>query len=91
MAAKESIFGSQSERELFTTINSRWADRFTVYPSLPFATLIKLGAMTLTHTEREFLLKTNVDYCTKQGRPSAVDPFRRNLIGNEREAEMTQG
>jgi len=71
MPARESIFGSGSERELFTTINSRWADRFAVYPSLPFATLIDLGGMDLKHSEREFLLKTNVDYtlCTKRGQP----------------------
>jgi hypothetical protein len=71
MAARESIFGSASERELFATIKSQWADRFAVYPSLPFATLIDIGAIQLTHTEREFLLKTNVDYtlCTSRGRP----------------------
>lgn len=72
MTARNSIFGSGSERELYTAINSRWADRFAVYPSLPFATLIELRALNLTTSEREFLLKTNVDYtiCTKQdGRP----------------------
>lgn len=71
MPARESIFGSSSERELFTTINSGWADRFAVYPSLPFATVIELGGLDLKHSEREFLLKTSIDYtlCTKRGRP----------------------
>jgi hypothetical protein len=62
MPARQSIFGSQSERVLFTAIKSQWTDRFALYPSLPFATLIDLGAMNLRRAEREFLLKTNVDY-----------------------------
>ena len=69
--ARQSIFGSQSERALFTAIKSQWTDRFALYPSLPFATLIDLGAMKLRNAEREFLLKTNVDYtlCTSLGKP----------------------
>lgn len=72
MTVRSTIFGSGSERDLYTAISSRWADRFAVYPSLPFATLIELRALNLTNSEREFLLKTNVDYtiCTKRdGRP----------------------
>jgi hypothetical protein len=71
MPARESIFGSRSERELFTAIKSRWGDRFSVHPNLPFANVIEIGNLDLKHSEREFLLKTSIDYtlCTKQGRP----------------------
>jgi hypothetical protein len=72
MTVRPSIFGSGSERDLYRAISSRWTDRFAVYPSIPFATLIELRGLNLANSEREFLLKTNVDYtiCTKRdGRP----------------------
>lgn len=71
MSIKKSVFGSASERELFTAIDSQWGDRFAVYPSLPFANIIDLTRLELTPAERSFLLKTSVDYtlCTKRGRP----------------------
>ena len=73
MTAKQSIFGSGSEKGLFQAINSRWGDRFRIYPSLPFASIIDITRLiNLSSSEREFLLKTSVDFtlCTrKQARP----------------------
>jgi hypothetical protein len=44
------------EQQLFTSINSRWSDRFDVYPSLPFASVIDFSDEALAPSERTFLL-----------------------------------
>ena len=72
MRIKKTIFGSGNEKELFQTINSNWSDKFDVYPSLPYTTIIDfLNEQNLSQQEKNFLKKANVDYtvCTKEGEP----------------------
>ena len=72
MSVRKTIFGSQSERELFVSIDSHWSERgFVLYPSLPFASIFDITKLDVTPEEKSFLLKTSVDYtlCTKQGQP----------------------
>jgi hypothetical protein len=72
MSVRKTIFGSRSEHELFSSIDSYWSTRgFVLYPSLPFASIFDITKPELTAEERSFLLKTSVDYtlCTKEGQP----------------------
>ncbi len=70
---RKSVFGSKSEKELFSNLHTRWGARFDLWPSLPFSQIIdfpKLGTY-ISEKERDFLFKTSVDYtlCTKTGAP----------------------
>lgn len=71
MKIRNYVFGSGNEKELFNTLKTHWAQRFDLYPSLPFASIIDIDDARLSDTERSFLYKTSVDYtlCTKQGKP----------------------
>jgi len=62
-AAKKTVFCSKVERASFTAIQSQWADRFNVYPSLPLSNLIDfMSDSSLSQKERDTLLKTSVDF-----------------------------
>jgi hypothetical protein len=72
MKVRRTVFDSESERNLFAVIESRWSQRgFVLYPSLPFANIFDITTPEVTPEERSFLLKTSIDYtlCTKEGRP----------------------
>lgn len=71
MKTRKSVFGSESEKELFKTLNSHWGQNFDLYPSLPFTSIIDIQDAVLSDKERNFLFKTSVDYtlCTKKGGP----------------------
>jgi hypothetical protein len=66
-----SIFGSKSEARAFKTLLSRWSPNLSLYPSLPLANLLEVEAGELKPKERDFYLKTSVDYtfCELDGRP----------------------
>ena len=66
-----SIFGSKSEARAFKTLLSRWSPNLSLYPSLPLANLLEVEAGELNPKERDFYLKTSVDYtfCELDGRP----------------------
>lgn len=69
MKIRDSVFGSRQERGFYATLKSTWADRFNLYPSLPFAAIIDFEDMVLTERARSYLLKTSVDFtlCEKKG------------------------
>jgi len=71
MTVRNSIFGSNSESELFASLKTRWADKgLDLYPSIPFAQLINLKELGLGEKERDFLYKTSVDYTfCERGKP----------------------
>ena len=70
---RRSVFGSRGEKELFTSLHTHWGARFDLWPSLPFAQIIDVGTIGhyLKDKERDFFLKTNIDYtlCTRSDRP----------------------
>jgi hypothetical protein len=62
MRIRKSVFGSASERALYKALLTRWSDRFRIYPCLPFFNIIELEEPDLPRGERNYLLKTSVDY-----------------------------
>jgi hypothetical protein len=91
---KRSVFGSRGEKELFTSLHSHWGSRFDLWPSLPLAQIIdiKSAGGYLKGKERDFFLKTNVDYtlCTKNGRPILSVEFDGLGKGFSRRGEYLQ-
>lgn len=71
MKVRSSVFGSGSEKELFSTLNTHWVQKFDLFPSLPFACIINIDDTNLSDREKNFLYKTSVDYtlCTKESKP----------------------
>jgi hypothetical protein len=67
MRIRETVFGSGSEKELYTTLHSRWSEDFNLFPNLPFPNIIELDGDEVSPSEWEYLLKTNVDItlCSK--------------------------
>lgn len=43
MAIRETVFGSKSERRLFQSLLSRWADRFELCHNLPLLRIFDLN------------------------------------------------
>ncbi|GEM_PF-1097460 len=68
MRTRGTVFGSTSEKELFTTLCSTWSKTFNFWPSLPFLSVIELDGDEVSPFEWEFLKKTSVDVtvCTKR-------------------------
>lgn len=68
MKIRDSVFGSGPEREFYSRLKSSWADKFNLYPSLPFASIIDFRDIDLTEKARSYLLKTSVDFtlCEKK-------------------------
>lgn len=71
MSVKENIFDGFHERELFKHLNSRWNQYFNIYPQLPFTKIFDIDSLIIKEKERDFLLKTNIDYtiCNKENKP----------------------
>lgn len=71
MKIKSSVFGSESEKELFKTLNTNWSDKLNLYSNLPFVNIIDVSVSNLSDNEKNFLYKTSVDYtlCTKADNP----------------------
>lgn len=91
---KRSVFGSKAERELFTSLQSRWTTRFDLWPSLPLAQIVDIESARryLTNKELDFFLKTNIDYtlCTKNGHPVLSIEFDGLGKGHSREGVYLQ-
>jgi phage anti-repressor protein len=68
MKIRDSVFGSRSERELYSSLESRWANMFNLYPSLPFTSIIDIGGAKVRDGEKQYLFKTSVDFtlCEKE-------------------------
>lgn len=73
MQIKKSVFGSKSEHELFSSLQSRWSKEFDLWPSLPFSSIVAIekSESALNPKELDFFYKTSIDYtlCTKGGSP----------------------
>ena len=71
MGARGSVFGSKAERRLFLSLQSRWGDRFPIYPSLPFCQVLDVADYNLTPDELAFLFQSSIDYtlCDPHGAP----------------------
>lgn len=91
---KTSVFGSRSEKELFTSLRSQWGAKFDLWPSLPLAQIIDIESVRryLKEKELDFFLKTNIDYtlCTKDGRPILSVEFDGLGKGYSRNGEYVQ-
>lgn len=68
MKIRKSVFGSESERRVYKALESRWAERFDLFPSLPFTNIVDITNANVTNEERSFLHKTSVDFtlCEKE-------------------------
>jgi len=71
MGIRNSVFGSKSEREVFKAIKSEWGKEYNIWHNLPFAQIIDFADLELTRAEKEYLLKTSIDFtlCTKDDKP----------------------
>lgn len=91
---KTSVFGSRAEKELFTSLRSQWGARFDLWPSLPLAQIVDVESAKryLKEKERDFFLKTNIDYtlCTTNGRPILSVEFDGLGKGFSRRGEYVQ-
>jgi len=59
---KKTVFGSKAERALYNALNTKWDNKFHIFPSLPFANLVNFEGVNLKEKEREFLFKTSIDF-----------------------------
>jgi len=91
---RKSVFGSRSEKELFGGLHTRWGSTFDLWPSLPFSQIVDIEAIGpfLSEKERDFFLKTNIDYtlCTKNGSPVLSIEFDGLGKGFSRKGEYVQ-
>src|SRR5437667_9480633 len=91
---RKSVFGSRGEKELFTSLHSQWGPKFDLWPSLPLAQIIDVESAGhyLKEKERDFFLKTNIDYtlCTRSGRPILSIEFDGLGKGFSRRGEYVQ-
>lgn len=71
MSLKENIFNGFHEKELFRYLNSMWKNYFNIYPQLPFTKIFDITSLDIDDKERDFILKTNIDYtiCDKKDKP----------------------
>lgn len=92
MSLKKYIFDGYHEKELFKHLNSMWEDKFNVYPQLPFTKIFDIDTLTISRNERDFLLKTNIDYtvCDKEDKPLMCIEFDGWSRGYNRGGEYIQ-
>ena len=92
MKIRECVFGSGSEKELFATLEFHWAQKFDLFPSLPFASIIDFEDAGPSGSEKSFLYKTSVDYtlCTKMGKPLVSVEFDGMCRGFNRAGQFVQ-
>ena len=92
MSLKECIFDGYHEKELFVHLNSMWKDNFNIYPQLPFTKIVDIETLNISQNERDFLLKTNIDYtvCDKEDKPLMCIEFDGWSHGYNRGGEYIQ-
>lgn len=68
MKIRENAFNSKSERMLYKALDTKWGNKFNLFPSLPFANIIDIEGAGLTEKEQKFLFTTSVDFtlCEKE-------------------------
>lgn len=93
MRARDTIFDSRAERELFSAIEGAWEPAFRLYPHVPYANLIDLDPHRLSAEELSFLHKTTVDFAlaTREGRPLLGVEFDGLGHGVSRHGRYVQG
>jgi hypothetical protein len=71
MSLKKYIFDSSQEERIFAHLKTIWKDKFNIYPQLPFTKIFDIETLTISRKEKDFLLKTNIDYtiCNKKEKP----------------------
>ncbi len=71
MRIRKTVFGSAYERMLYKALLTRWSDKLRIYPCLPFFNVIEVDEPEVPQTERNFLLKTSVDFtlCDESDQP----------------------
>jgi len=57
-----SNFDSIAEKKVFKHIESVWGKDYRIYPQLPFTKIFAIDTLNITAEERDYLLKTNIDY-----------------------------
>lgn len=92
MGLKEYIFDGYHEKELFGHLNSMWKGNFNIYPQLPFTKIFDIETLNISQNERNFLLKTNIDYtlCDKKDKPLMCIEFDGWSHGYNRGGEYIQ-
>jgi hypothetical protein len=89
MKIRKSVFGSAYERALYKALVTRWSDKLRIYPNLPFLNIIEVNESDVPSNERNFLLKTSVDYtvCDESDQPLLSIEFDGIGEGFSRQAE----
>jgi hypothetical protein len=93
MSIRESIFGGYHEAETYKHIKSVWNDQVIIYPQIPFASIFNIDTLDVNKNEREFLLKTSIDYtvCEKiNGKPLLCIEFDGMGHGYNRNGQYIQ-
>lgn len=92
MSLKECIFDGFHEKKLFKHLTSMWKDNFNIYPQLPFTKIFDIGTLGINQNEKDFLLKTNIDYtiCNKKDKPLMCIEFDGWSHGYNKGAEYIQ-
>ena len=92
MSLKESIFDGHNEKVLFGHLNSMWNGNFNIYPQLPFTKIFDIETLSTSQKERDFILKTNIDYsiCDKEDKPLMCIEFDGWSPGYNRGGEYIQ-
>lgn len=93
MRLREKVFGSQSERELFTSLQTTWSEHFDLWPCLPFLNVFEVDGGEVTQGEWDLLLKTSIDItlCSKlTSRPEVNIEFDGMGHGFSRDGKYVQ-
>ncbi len=77
MHKAKTIFGSSSERRTFDAITSQLPQAWTLYPNVPFPSIVKAEKDELKDGEWDYYLKTSVDFVltTPTSEPSLALEF----------------
>lgn len=92
MSLKKHIFDSHQEKKLFKHLNSIWRRSLNIYPQLPFTKIFNIETLKIKPKEKDFLLKTNIDYtiCDKEDKPLMCIEFDGLSKGFNRGGEYIQ-
>lgn len=68
---RKTVFGSESERRLYRSLHQKWNQQYNIYHNLPLAQILSIDSIDVREKEKDFLLKTSVDYtlCDKEDKP----------------------
>jgi len=91
-SVRQNIFDGYYEKELFKHLDSIWKKLFNIYPQLPFTKIFNIEKIDTTPQEKDFLLKTNIDYtiCDKNDKPLICVEFDGLSKGYNKGAQYVQ-